>query len=490
MMSSPRFVAPLVPLVPAIAHSWPVYLDGPAHESDHCVGPVAVTPNGDANGAATAGVDGRCATIDLYCKDSGRRDADLRVAVNRPRKRAGAFNKPLNQTLSEGGTMTGDVILKSDRAKSRWIVLVMSVALLAGRRADARTFVVDSTVDAVDAAIGDGRCATDEGSCTLRAAVNEANDTLSRDTIVLPAGTYMLTIPPGDVASTSLSGDLDLWGDLKIRGAGADVTIIDANRLDRAFHVLQRPTGPVRVELRGVSVVNGAPPENHGGGISATNADLRLVQSVVAENAALIGGGIESIGGRTTLERSRVADNVGNGGAGIRLLLPGARLVLKRSTVSGNQTQAGSFPGAGIFCFPGTELVVSNSVVTGNRSGDGGAGIMFGGARGRIFRTTIQGNEAGTGGGGVSLYREPGGDPPGPLGIYGSQIVENVAATAGGGIWTAPPTWSSDSPPLLHDTTVARNVDLSGAAPDCSGEILDGGNVVIGNPTGCTLSPP
>jgi hypothetical protein len=244
-------------------------------------------------------------------------------------------------------------------------------------------------------------------------------------------------------------------------------------------------------ELRGVSVVNGAPPENHGGGISARNADLRLVDSVVAGNTAQIGGGIESLGGRTTLDGSTVADNVGNGGGGIRLLLPGARLVLKRSTVSGNQTSPGSFAGAGIFCLRGTELFVSDSLVSDNRSGGGGGGLTFGGARGRIVRTTFQGNEAATeSGGGISFYREPDGPPPGRLAIYDSQIVENVSATAGGGIWTARATHVSDNPPLLRDTTVARNVDQSGAAPDCSGQVLDGGNVVIGDPTGCLLTAP
>lgn len=386
--------------------------------------------------------------------------------------------------------MKRDVLVRPDRPRSCSIILAVSIAVLAAGSADARKFVVDSTVDAVDGSIGDGRCAAADGSCTLRAAVNEANDTASRDTIVLPAGRYVLTIPPDEIGSTSLSGDLDLSASIKIVGAGADVTIIDANRLDRAFHVFHRAGGRVQAELRGVSVVNGAPPENHGGGISATNGDLRLVNSVVSGNAASVGAGIEAIGGRTMLDGSRVADNVGNGGAGIRVLLPGARLILKRSTVSGNRTQTGSFPGGGIFCLPGTELVMSDSVVSGNHSGDGGAGIAFGGARGRILRTTIQGNVSATGAAGVLMYRQPDGPPPGPLAIYGSQIVENVGATAGGGIWAAPPTWASDSPPLLRDTMVAGNVDLSGQAPDCSGQVLDGGNVVIGDPTGCVLSPP
>jgi CSLREA domain-containing protein len=40
----------------------------------------------------------------------------------------------------------------------------------------AATFTVDSTADKVDAKPGDGTCATDVGSCTLRAAVQAANE--------------------------------------------------------------------------------------------------------------------------------------------------------------------------------------------------------------------------------------------------------------------------------------------------------------------------
>lgn len=383
--------------------------------------------------------------------------------------------------------MNGDVVVKRDRSKSPCCMLLIGIAMLAERGVQARTFNVDSTVDAVDATIGDGLCAAADGSCTLRAAVNEANDDPSRDTIIVPAGTYTLTIPP-DFVGTSLFGDLDIWADVTIRGAGANQTIIDANHLDRSFHVLTR-VRTIRLRLRGVSIVNGAPPENHGGAISAFDADIRLVDSIVARNQASIGAGVEILGGRLKLIDSQVSDNVGNGGTGIRAMID-ARVVLKRATVSDNRTTPGSYPGAGIFCFPGTELVVKDSVVSRNRSSGAGGGIMFGGARGRIVRSTIQENEAG-GGAGVSLYRDPdpAAAPPGTLTIDRSQIVNNVATTnggIGGGIWSAPPTFASDSPPVLRNTTITGNVG-GAETPDCSGSFIDRGGVVIGDPTGCVL---
>jgi CSLREA domain-containing protein len=58
----------------------------------------------------------------------------------------------------------------------------------------AAIFVVDTTTDAVDAAAGDGTCATTAATCSLRAAVQEANALAGADTIELPAGTYVLTL--------------------------------------------------------------------------------------------------------------------------------------------------------------------------------------------------------------------------------------------------------------------------------------------------------
>src|SRR5262249_36915443 len=54
---------------------------------------------------------------------------------------------------------------------------------------------------------GAGSCAP--GACTLRAAINAANATADEDTVVVPAGTYLLTLgTAGEDAGAS--GDLDL----------------------------------------------------------------------------------------------------------------------------------------------------------------------------------------------------------------------------------------------------------------------------------------
>ena len=66
---------------------------------------------------------------------------------------------------------------------------------------NAKTFTVNSTVDAVDANPGDGTCETAPGNrvCTLRAAIQETNALTGPNEIVLPSGTY--TIRATDVVT-------------------------------------------------------------------------------------------------------------------------------------------------------------------------------------------------------------------------------------------------------------------------------------------------
>lgn len=78
-------------------------------------------------------------------------------------------------------------------ASLRTFVALLLCAVLVPA-ATAATFTVNSTADAVDATPGDGVCATATATCTLRAAIMEANALAGADTITLPAGSYGLTI--------------------------------------------------------------------------------------------------------------------------------------------------------------------------------------------------------------------------------------------------------------------------------------------------------
>ena len=134
------------------------------------------------------------------------------------------------------------------------------------------TFVVNTRVDEIDSNPGDGLCDTGSGGCSFRAAVMEANSLFSADVIMLPSGVYDLTNDGAD-EDASLSGDLDVVGELSIHGV--DGVIIDASSLtDRAIHVLPSLSLSVtNLTIRGGNSVMG------GGGIFNESGTLTLTNS-------------------------------------------------------------------------------------------------------------------------------------------------------------------------------------------------------------------
>ncbi|HSH05808.1 MAG TPA: right-handed parallel beta-helix repeat-containing protein [Anaerolineae bacterium] len=189
-----------------------------------------------------------------------------------------------------------------------WLILLMVVSV--GRwqvvsGAAASTFVVSTTVDMVDANVGDGVCETAPGNgiCSLRAAVQEANMATVAATIVLPAGTYQLSLP-GAGEDLSVSGDLDLLQGVTILGDGWQTTIIDGNQLE----------GVIDIKCLG----GGYP---YAGPDMAANCDnipdIFLIEGVTIQNGrARSGSGIAQNFGYLILNESRVTGNVSTALAG------------------------------------------------------------------------------------------------------------------------------------------------------------------------------
>jgi hypothetical protein len=77
----------------------------------------------------------------------------------------------------------------------------------------------------------------DLGQCTLRAAVQTANEEPGHDVIRLRSARYVLSIQ-GAGDDLALTGDLDITEDVTIDGGGYQVSLIDGKRLkDRIFDV-------------------------------------------------------------------------------------------------------------------------------------------------------------------------------------------------------------------------------------------------------------
>jgi CSLREA domain-containing protein len=259
------------------------------------------------------------------------------------------------------------------------------------------TYVVNSLADGADSRPGDGICRTAAGRCTLRAAVQESNGSLSRDLITLPAGRFDLSIASAwpfpsqtlDLESDAGRGDLDIFGTLGIRGRGAGRTIVDAHGLDRVFNV--EPAA--RFTLEGVTVTGGDATRNNktpmdisdGGGI--LNAGTLTLDGVaVVGNRADGGGGVFSIPfTRVTVRDSLIARNQAVEGGGLRV---DGSATIANSTITDNHLFARVFPfpvpdemtgyGGGIDHRGTGNVWISDSTITRNSALKAGGGYNSG----------------------------------------------------------------------------------------------------------------
>lgn len=245
------------------------------------------------------------------------------------------------------------------------LLLLSMAALAAGPGpvlvAHAATFTVNSTADAVDTAPGDGVCATAGGQCTLRAAIQEANALAGADTIILPGGTYSLTIP-GTGENLAATGDLDITDDLTITGAGAASTLINGNGIDRGLDIF------ANVAISGVTIQNGnAGAGTLGGGIRNSGTLMLTDVTISGNTASTFGGGIANAG----------------------------TLILTNVTISTNTTGR---DGGGLFNSFEASATLTNVTLSTNTAGSRGGGVFNIGTL-DLTNTTLSTNTASFGGG-------------------------------------------------------------------------------------------
>lgn len=328
-------------------------------------------------------------------------------------------------------------------------------------------YTVDTYQDGEDVNLEDGVCATIDGDCSLRAALQQAGvDSLVVE-ISLPSGIYAWNL--GQLLIES--------GDITVNGGGTRTTIVDAFGGQRFFEIDGNNT---LVTLRDFELRNGFSANQSGGAIE-TDGDLLTLERMcfrdcVTEDA--FGGAIHN---REDLEiQSSVFINCkayGNDGA------------------NGGGGGGGSLgAGGAICCWSGTELWVENSTFVGceahggnggapgggGQGGDGGDGIgSFGGGGdgGDITSSTWGGNypDAGTGGfggggGGGGIYttwwNPSGGDASAGLGIGGAggDGTVNAAGSGGGGGGLGGAIFMRSGQATLSHCTISENGAYGGAA--------------------------
>jgi hypothetical protein len=255
-------------------------------------------------------------------------------------------------------------------------LVALAVALVVPAHA-ASVFTVDDASDAPDSAVGDGVCATAQGRCTLRAAVQEA-DAAAGSEVVIPKGLgpIRLTVPSGaeavagsGVKIDGAAGDLDVSGTITVTGAGPFESVIDGAGAVRVFDVHRTGT----LKLKGVELANGKADFDgdtghvHGGAIH-NHGTLHVANTAIHSSSASAqgwgGGGITNAAAATaTLENVTIArnDSVDHGG-GIENL---GTMSITNVTVTDNRAPA--FRGGGIWATGITS--VTNSIVALNSFG-------------------------------------------------------------------------------------------------------------------------
>jgi len=297
-----------------------------------------------------------------------------------------------------------------------------------------------------------------DGKISLREAILATNNTPGADTINLPTGTYILSIA-GQGENAGATGDLDITDGLTILGGGSGLSIVDANGLDRVFHVQPGKSATISdITLRGGVL----PSNDYGAGILVdAGANLTLSRVVITANSAGSGAGLYNYGtliatdttfsnntaidfggglyndrGPITLDRVTISGNTaGKDGGGVLNTGLGATLSMVNVTISGN-TAIGQ--GGGLWT---SRAATATNVTIAFNDAAAGDGVFGQGGPGTVsFKNSILYNPAGANANKAMTSLDNNIDSDGTAGLAGSgDVVTNpqLAALANYGGYTA-----------------------------------------------------
>ena len=292
-----------------------------------------------------------------------------------------------------------------------------------------------------------------DGDCSLREAIIAANtDTAvdacpagsGADTIVVPAGTYLLSLTPSG-SNDATSGDLNITADLTLNGSGPNVTTIDANGIDRVLRI------------------------ENSSDVSISRLTLSGGNSGIAT-----GGGILVYGASSTLNLTLVRVTANTASAGI-YLTSASTLNIVNSRIENNSN-------GGIYLASSATASIRNSTISNNSGAIGGGGISSSGTL-TLVNSTLSGNSAETSGGGLLNT--------GTAALYNVTIANNIAGAGGstgngGGVYSD----LSGSSLTIRNSIIANNVDITTSElnNDCDGTLTGEGYNLIEDTTGCTIT--
>lgn len=344
---------------------------------------------------------------------------------------------------------------------------IATALLLAPAMAHALTFAVTGTADEEDLTPGNAVCASATGTCTLRAALQEANELVGVDVITLPAGTYLLTLD-GDGENDGLTGDLDVRDAVEIRGDGRETTIIDGAGADRVFHVQPE----VGLTLSGVTIRNGVAPDagggiRHEGDAPLVVRDAAFDANTASEGAAIyhgdgaltvsgtafsgnvatnVGGGIAKFSGTQDVGGCEFRDNVGLSAGGAIYHAGTDNITVTGSTFRDHYGNAGGClyvnTDGGVLTVRGSQLERCYA-----SSGAPGGAVFFASTNGglTVADSSFVGGVAVVGAG---VFANTGGG----ISVSGSTFRDNLASSGGGGLYR-----DGDGPTIVESSGFEAN---------------------------------
>lgn len=393
-------------------------------------------------------------------------------------------------------------------------VLILAFALLAwvgtvSAETPQTTFLVNSFADVSDYNIGDGICDSNQSlagaQCTLRAAVQEANQTTAQDFIDLTPGTYTLS------ASLSLQGVVQISGNGIIDGGdqhGISVSRLTPTAGDATFFgvtlrnltglTCSRNSGCTKLTLLLTTVESSAAED--GGALTIHANELYLEEVTLQDNSATDdGGAIWARVNKVTILRSTISGNRANGvGGGVYIWPRGTtdfEMLVEQTTIDDNSAEDGGgiyFTNTGEAANVTKDIVITQSTISNNVAASTTQNFNHGGgiyvwSDVTLINSTVSGNRANESGGGIYLFN-------GSLALYNATITDNTADFdfgndgQGGGIS------AENVPATIYRTVVSANEDNTSElfelyAPDCSGTVNSGGNNFVGRVNGnCTFN--
>lgn len=349
------------------------------------------------------------------------------------------------------------------------LALMFALAFGLAPAAHAATITVNSTAQEVPF-VTNGNCTLGEAivAANTDAAVDGCTAGAGADIIMLPAGTYTLTL----VDNTGAFGPNGLpviSSDITILGAGSATTIIERSTAmgTPAFRIFEVISSPFTVV--GVTIRNGDSANNDGGGLLHRGTTVTLTNCTFSNNTAgtAFGGAVGTVGAVTlVISGGTYSNNSSNFGGAIESSI----LTISNATVS-NNTSSGQGGGLTVTSGPST---ITGSTISGNMGGGNGGGIRNSGTLtidNSSINTNVGGTVSGSGGGIHST---------GSLTLTNTALFSNGTTTGdGGAIFTS-------SPATISGSLLAGNSAINGGGIQASGGTTTITNSTISNNSAST----